>query len=302
MPLTLLSQYLPHQYEAVRAGQLAGERRCVAGRRHRSGVAPVHACVPGRQCLKEPHDFQRSFQSDGRRHSNRAAACGRPARLPSSRRCGCGSRSCWLQRQTSLQQFLAPIVGDPSARIVLTGAGTSAFIGQCLQPALSARLPCRVDAIATTDIVSAPQLWLKSAAPTLLVSFARSGNSPESVATLGLGEQVLKQRAAPGRDVQQGWRAGGSRAQDAQCSPPGAARGHQRPRLRNDFELHLHAARRGARVRCDPARDGSATVAIGRAVAGADAGPCAAAGRDRGSSASSISAATSCSGSRTRRH
>jgi tagatose-6-phosphate ketose/aldose isomerase len=93
--------------------------------------------------------------------------------------------------RASLQQFIAPIVHDPSGRIVLTGAGTSAFIGQCLQPALSARLPCRVDAIPTTDIVSAPQLWRKSAAPTLLVSFARSGNSPESVATLDLAEQLL---------------------------------------------------------------------------------------------------------------
>lgn len=93
--------------------------------------------------------------------------------------------------RASLQQFLAPIVDDPSARIVLTGAGTSAFVGQCLQPALSARLRCRVDAIPTTDVVSAPQLWLKSQVPTLLVSFARSGNSPESAATLALAEQVL---------------------------------------------------------------------------------------------------------------
>lgn len=93
--------------------------------------------------------------------------------------------------RASLQQFIAPIVHDPSGRIVLTGAGTSAFIGQCLQPALSPRLRCRVDAVPTTDVVSAPQLWLKSAAPTLLVSFARSGNSPESVATLELAEQLL---------------------------------------------------------------------------------------------------------------
>jgi tagatose-6-phosphate ketose/aldose isomerase len=93
--------------------------------------------------------------------------------------------------RTALQQFLAPVVDDPSARIVLTGAGTSAFVGQCLQPALAARLRCRVDAIATTDIVGAPHLSLKSTGPTLLVSFARSGNSPESVATLALAEQLL---------------------------------------------------------------------------------------------------------------
>jgi tagatose-6-phosphate ketose/aldose isomerase len=93
--------------------------------------------------------------------------------------------------RAALQRFLAPIVDDPSARIVLTGAGTSAFVGQCLQPDLSARLRCRVDAVPTTDIVSAPHLWLKSTAPTLLVSFARSGNSPESAATLALAEQML---------------------------------------------------------------------------------------------------------------
>src|SRR5262249_42732730 len=72
--------------------------------------------------------------------------------------------------RSSLQEFVSPIVDDPSGRVVLTGAGTSAFIGQCLQPALAGRLPCRVDAIATTDIVSAPQLWLKAGVPTLLVS------------------------------------------------------------------------------------------------------------------------------------
>lgn len=93
--------------------------------------------------------------------------------------------------RASLQQFIAPIVQDPASRIILTGAGTSAFIGQCLQPALEAGLRCRVDATATTDVVSAPQRWRKSEAPTLLVSFARSGNSPESVATLDLAEQLL---------------------------------------------------------------------------------------------------------------
>jgi tagatose-6-phosphate ketose/aldose isomerase len=56
---------------------------------------------------------------------------------------------------------------------------------------LTARLRCRVDAIPTTDIVSAPQVWLKSSAPTLLVSFARSGNSPESRATLDFAERLL---------------------------------------------------------------------------------------------------------------
>lgn len=39
-----------------------------------------------------------------------------------------------------------------------------------------------VEAIATTDIVSAPTLHLKRDVPTVLFSFDRSGSSPESMA------------------------------------------------------------------------------------------------------------------------
>lgn len=76
-------------------------------------------------------------------------------------------------------------------RIVLTGAGTSAFIGECLAPVLARALRRPVEAIATTDLVSSPRHWLHRAVPTLLVSFARSGNSPESVAAMQLAEQLV---------------------------------------------------------------------------------------------------------------
>jgi tagatose-6-phosphate ketose/aldose isomerase len=87
--------------------------------------------------------------------------------------------------------FLGPLVADPALRVILTGAGTSAFIGDCLAPALSARLRRRVEAIATTDLLTGPDLRLPSDGSTLLVSFARSGNSPESVAALELAEHFL---------------------------------------------------------------------------------------------------------------
>ena len=45
-------------------------------------------------------------------------------------------------------------------RIVLTGAGTSSFIGDCLAPSLLAHLHCRVEAIATTELLSGPNLRL----------------------------------------------------------------------------------------------------------------------------------------------
>jgi tagatose-6-phosphate ketose/aldose isomerase len=49
----------------------------------------------------------------------------------------------------------------------------------------------RVEAIATTDIVASPQSWLARDTPTLLVSFARSGNSPESLAALQLADRCV---------------------------------------------------------------------------------------------------------------
>jgi tagatose-6-phosphate ketose/aldose isomerase len=87
--------------------------------------------------------------------------------------------------------FLEPLLRMPDLRIVLTGAGTSAFIGECLAPALMKRRGGWVGAVSTTDLVSGPGSYLTPDAPTLLVSFARSGNSPESVAALELAEQCV---------------------------------------------------------------------------------------------------------------
>lgn len=89
----------------------------------------------------------------------------------------------------SARQFLAPLLRRPEVQIVLTGAGTSAHIGECLAPSLIRRCGARVRAIPTTDIVADPDGSL-SDAPLLLVSFARSGNSPESLAVARLAEQV----------------------------------------------------------------------------------------------------------------
>jgi tagatose-6-phosphate ketose/aldose isomerase len=88
-----------------------------------------------------------------------------------------------------VRAFLDPLLARGELRIVLTGAGTSAFVGECLAPALKRAAQRRVDAVATTDIVGSPGSSLEPGVPTLLVSFARSGNSPESVAAVTLAEQ-----------------------------------------------------------------------------------------------------------------
>jgi tagatose-6-phosphate ketose/aldose isomerase len=91
-----------------------------------------------------------------------------------------------------LRTFLDPLLARPNLRVVLTGAGTSAFVGECLAPAMKRHTRRRVDAVATTDLVGAPDIWLERDVPTLLISFARSGNSPESVAALSLAAQGVR--------------------------------------------------------------------------------------------------------------
>jgi tagatose-6-phosphate ketose/aldose isomerase len=93
--------------------------------------------------------------------------------------------------RSQIDAFLAPFLAEPNGRIILTGAGSSAFGGELLQPELTRRLNRRVEAIATTDIVAAPRDYLAEDVPTLLISFARSGDSPESVAATELADQVL---------------------------------------------------------------------------------------------------------------
>jgi tagatose-6-phosphate ketose/aldose isomerase len=62
--------------------------------------------------------------------------------------------------RAGLDAFLRPLLARPDLRVVLTGAGTSAYIGDCLAPALAARRGRRIEAIATTELLSGPDLRL----------------------------------------------------------------------------------------------------------------------------------------------
>ncbi|SUO27659.1 SIS domain-containing protein [Streptococcus pneumoniae] len=79
-------------------------------------------------------------------------------------------------------------------KVILTGAGTSAYVGDTLLPYFKKVYDERkwnFNAIATTDIVANPATYLKKDVATVLVSFARSGNSPESVATVDLAKSLV---------------------------------------------------------------------------------------------------------------
>jgi tagatose-6-phosphate ketose/aldose isomerase len=73
---------------------------------------------------------------------------------------------------------------------ILTGAGTSEYAARCVSPALKKGLPIEPLAVGTTEIVIDPTGSFPSS-PCTLVSFARSGQSPESVAAYQLTEQLL---------------------------------------------------------------------------------------------------------------
>ncbi len=84
-------------------------------------------------------------------------------------------------------------IKESDPRIILSGAGSSAYIGETVAPYINARTPFLVEPIATTDIVASPQSYLRNKRPTLLVSYARSGNSPESVATVDLANDLVEE-------------------------------------------------------------------------------------------------------------
>jgi len=96
-------------------------------------------------------------------------------------------------RRAEAAAFLRPLLAREDVRIILTGAGTSAFAGEVLAADLGRHLGRRVEAIATTDLVSNPREHLSGDQPTLLVSFARSGDSPESVAATRLADECLSE-------------------------------------------------------------------------------------------------------------
>lgn len=90
------------------------------------------------------------------------------------------------KKRSSLQSFIQPILAIDNLRVILTGAGSSAFIGESSQGIFQTESGKITQAIATTDIVTHPSLFFIKNIPTLMVSFARSGNSPESIEAIRL--------------------------------------------------------------------------------------------------------------------
>ena len=93
-------------------------------------------------------------------------------------------------KQATISLFMNQVLETDNLQVILTGAGSSAFIGEILQYAFHKNFSLPVVAVPTTDLVTHPRNFFTKTIPTLLVSFARSGDSPESVAAFQLADDL----------------------------------------------------------------------------------------------------------------
>jgi tagatose-6-phosphate ketose/aldose isomerase len=97
----------------------------------------------------------------------------------------------WLETASRVLEDLprieAALVGaglGNGGGLVLTGSGSSLYAGECLALPLQSRLRMPVAAVGAGQLLTHPVASLPPVGPYALVSFARSGNSPESRAVV----------------------------------------------------------------------------------------------------------------------
>ena len=121
-----------------------------------------------------------------------------------------------MDRKQDIEEFLSANSINKDTEIILTGAGSSAYIADTAVCEYMKAGFVHAKAVATTDIVSAPSYFL-SPSPKLFISFGRSGNSPESVAAYEVANKCcpgshhliitcnpdgeLAKRVEPGKDL-----------------------------------------------------------------------------------------------------
>lgn len=93
--------------------------------------------------------------------------------------------------EKKLSDFFGKIGLNEEYRIIFTGAGTSEYVGNILEPLLNKSETGEFKSIATTDILNNPLSYMKKNKKTLVVSFARSGDSPESAGVIDIADKII---------------------------------------------------------------------------------------------------------------
>lgn len=93
-------------------------------------------------------------------------------------------------RAEEIKKFMSNVTGQSDYDIILTGAGTSEFVGNALYSYLNRLTNFKAKSYGTTDLTPTPENYISATKPTLIISFGRSGDSPESIGALQSAESV----------------------------------------------------------------------------------------------------------------
>ena len=94
------------------------------------------------------------------------------------------------EMKEEIKKFVDQVLLDDDYDIIFTGAGTSEFVGNSLFSQVNVKHNYRVHSYASTDITAMPKNYISPNKKTLLISFGRSGNSPESIGAVESSEAV----------------------------------------------------------------------------------------------------------------
>ncbi len=94
------------------------------------------------------------------------------------------------ERKVEIRKFLQDYMTSHKSEVVFTGAGSSFFIGEMVSGPFQLSTKISSKAVSSTELVTHPELYINPQKDTLLVSFARSGDSPESVSAIVNAQQV----------------------------------------------------------------------------------------------------------------
>ncbi len=87
-------------------------------------------------------------------------------------------------QSNKIADFIKASLENQESEIIFTGAGSSFFIAEIVAAKFQKNIGISTKAVSTTEIVTHPSYHINRKKHTLMVSFARSGNSPESLASV----------------------------------------------------------------------------------------------------------------------
>ncbi len=94
------------------------------------------------------------------------------------------------RKRFEIQKLLNGYIFSKDSEAIFTGAGSSFFIGEMVSGPFQLYTGISSRAVSATEIVTHPEMYVNPKKNTLLVSFARSGNSPESIAAINNAQKV----------------------------------------------------------------------------------------------------------------